>query len=574
MASGRFGPTVEWVRRIAGDGGIPDGELLQRYLSARDEAAFELLVWRHRRLVFGVCRRVLQDAQDAEDAFQAAFLVLARKAATIGRRESLAAWLYRVAYRSALTARRVRTRRASRERPLAAAGEPAELVGALSVSERREVRSVIDEEMARLPEPFRAPALLCFLSGKTVEEAAAHLGCPRGTVASRLARARQRLRLRLAGRGVALSAAVAALAFGRGATASASESLIRSTLHLVRDKVRGSGPTAPGAVAIAERMLRAMFLRKLFTTVAVLILLGGLLSAGSVLALPSPDQPPAAPPPPAKPAPAKPDAGPVVPPKKPQPGPSEEFVGRLEASEVIEIAVIVGGVLDKVHVKEGEAVKKGDLLFELNSAPARAQLDVATASLDQAKARQAVAAAALERGKKIFDLGALAQAELEQLTADAAAASAATAIAEATLRQARLNLEATRILAAVAGRISRIHVTAGDTVAGGARAQRLATLNVVDPMGLRFEMDELTYARFLKLRADGQVKEVDIRFAIAAAEEKGYPHRATLKGFANQVDPKSGTVAVHAALPNPKGLLVPGMFVRIRVTFVGPEPKP
>jgi RNA polymerase sigma factor (sigma-70 family) len=180
--------------------GVTDSELLARFLGQRDEAAFELLVWRHGPMVLGICRRVLQDAHDAEDAFQATFLTLARKADSIGRRESLAGWLYTVAQRIALRARARQAHRTSREKPLAdvvveeSACDPSELLA------WRELRPLVDAEVARLPEKYREVFVLCYLEGKTNEEAAEQLGCPKGTVLSRLSRARKRLRQRLSGR--------------------------------------------------------------------------------------------------------------------------------------------------------------------------------------------------------------------------------------------------------------------------------------------------------------------------------------------------------------------------------------
>ncbi len=178
---------LQEVRKTAGDG-VGDAELLSRFAATGDEAAFELLVHRHQRLVFGVCRRILGDHHDAEDAFQAAFLALARKAGGIGKREAVAGWLFRVAYRTALAARAGRARRVSRERPVVAAEATAAPADPAAAPERREAWAAVDEEVNRLPERFRAAVVLCYLEGKTVDEAARLLGCPRGTVASRLAR--------------------------------------------------------------------------------------------------------------------------------------------------------------------------------------------------------------------------------------------------------------------------------------------------------------------------------------------------------------------------------------------------
>ena len=188
---------------------VPDRELLDRYRGRRDQAAFAVLVRRYGPLVWGVCRRVLGNEHDAEDAFQAAFLVLAKKAGSIRRAESLGAWLHRVARQLAQRARARRDRRQQFEKCHRVNGTAGgELSEELSL---REALSILDEELGRLPEKFRAPAVLCYLQGKTNEDAARALGCAAGTLKSRLGRARQLLGRRLAARGVALPAGAAAV---------------------------------------------------------------------------------------------------------------------------------------------------------------------------------------------------------------------------------------------------------------------------------------------------------------------------------------------------------------------------
>src|SRR5262245_42823379 len=185
---------LHYLRRVvdtARVGGLTDGQLLGRFVASRDEAAFEVLVWRHGPLVLSVCRRVLGKEHDAEDAFQATFLTLARKAGSIGRREAVGSWLYKVAYRVALAARCKNARIASHEKPLhdVVAADPS------VESPNSDWRAVIDEEILRLPSRYRIPFVLCCLEGKTVDEAAKELGCPRGTVGTRVARAKARLRI-------------------------------------------------------------------------------------------------------------------------------------------------------------------------------------------------------------------------------------------------------------------------------------------------------------------------------------------------------------------------------------------
>ncbi len=182
-------------------GGAMDGQLLDRF-QAGDEAAFELLVWRHGPMVLSVCRRVLGDEHGAEDAFQTTFLALAQKCGSIGRGEAVGAWLYQVAYRTSLRIRLRAARRAERER---VAGRARAEQMASDPSERlswEELRPRLDAEVARLPLEYRDAFILCHLEGKTNEEAARELGCPVGTIQSRLSRARARLRSRLRRQGL------------------------------------------------------------------------------------------------------------------------------------------------------------------------------------------------------------------------------------------------------------------------------------------------------------------------------------------------------------------------------------
>ena len=182
-----------------------DAELLESFVAGRDqtaEAAFAALVDRHGAMVLGVCRRVLGNQDAAEDAFQATFLVLARKAAVIARREQLASWLHGVARRAALDARALTSRQAAREKRLGVMlyVEPADH------TMQTELRTILDDELARLPERQRAPIVLCELEGLLCRDAAARLKISEGTLSSRLARAKVRLRERLTKRGFALSA--------------------------------------------------------------------------------------------------------------------------------------------------------------------------------------------------------------------------------------------------------------------------------------------------------------------------------------------------------------------------------
>jgi RNA polymerase sigma factor (sigma-70 family) len=217
------------IRRLAGAadrGERSDAELLERFTARRDEAAFAALVRRHGPMVLAVCRRLLRQEQDAEDAFQATFLILVRKAAGIARPAALGCWLYEVALR---TARRARAQAASRrehERRVPQMPQH-DFVAAVAW---RDLQPVLDEEISRLPADYREPFVLCCLQGRTYAQAAAQLGCPKGTVWRRLAAARKLLRCRLTRRGLALPAGVLAAALVQGqASASVPARLVAAT---------------------------------------------------------------------------------------------------------------------------------------------------------------------------------------------------------------------------------------------------------------------------------------------------------------------------------------------------------
>ena len=281
MNGGRLRTVIQGLRRAvdpAGAGGLSDADLLRRWVTQRDEAAFEALLWRHAAAVLGLCRRVLGDAHEAEDATQAAFLALALKAGSIGRRQAVAGWLYTVAYRTALRARDRRSRRGAFP-PCDLNALPARPAEDASW---RDLRPVLDEEVSRLPEKYRAAFVLCHIEGRTNEEAARELGCPVGTVLSRLARARQQLRHRLTRRGVTLAAgAVAAAIGGEAAAAVVPAALVRTAVSAAALVAAGqslAGVVSNEVVVLTEGVVRAMLMTKVKVVTAVvvgLVLLGG-----------------------------------------------------------------------------------------------------------------------------------------------------------------------------------------------------------------------------------------------------------------------------------------------------------
>jgi RNA polymerase sigma factor (sigma-70 family) len=298
MATDPLRTALHHLRRTLGaaDAGVSDGELLQRFVADRDEAAFELLVRRHERLVLGVCRRVLHDPHDAEDAFQATFLVLARKAAGISARDSVAGWLYRVAYRVALRARAGAAGRHEHATPdLSAVPAPDDADRAAAW---RELRPLLDREVGRLPEKYRVPVILCYLESRTYEEAARQLGCSRGTVSTRLTRARELLRRRLTRCGLALSGAVLALLLAeQAAEAAAPDGLVDATVKASLPFAAGrsaAGLVSAQVLTLTEGALNAMFLTKLKAVAGVLVvvtLLG--LGAGALTRVGAAGDPPA-----------------------------------------------------------------------------------------------------------------------------------------------------------------------------------------------------------------------------------------------------------------------------------------
>jgi RNA polymerase sigma factor (sigma-70 family) len=225
---------------------VPDGQLLERYVKTRDQTAFSALVHRYAALVYGVCRRVLHDSHAADDAFQATFLVLVRRASVLDRRGTLANWLYTVAYRTALKARANAARLRAHERQAADMPAPQHDEEA----HWKELRPLLDEELHQLPEKYRAPLVLCYLEGKTHQQAARLLGWPIGSVSRRMARARELLRQRLTHRGVVFSASLLFALMAKKSAVAAPATLVTSTVKAA--VLFGAGATAASGVASAQ----------------------------------------------------------------------------------------------------------------------------------------------------------------------------------------------------------------------------------------------------------------------------------------------------------------------------------
>jgi RNA polymerase sigma factor (sigma-70 family) len=271
------------LRRVAlrGDGGLTDSQLLERFLARRDQAAFAALVRRHGPMVLAVCRRVLGNHHDAEDAFQATFLVLARKAAALRARDLVGNWLHGVAYRTALGAKAMTARRQAHERQARELAQPR----APADDGWQELLPLLDQELDRLPERYRVAVVLCDLEGMTRRDAARQLGVPKGTLSGRLTRARLLLARRLARYGLAPSAgALAVVLAGRATTACVPSTLAASTAKAAvlasGGDVLAAGAVPARVVTLTEGVMKTMLLSKLKGFVAVAFVL--FLSAGAV----------------------------------------------------------------------------------------------------------------------------------------------------------------------------------------------------------------------------------------------------------------------------------------------------
>jgi RNA polymerase sigma factor (sigma-70 family) len=275
VPSANLNVVLRHLRRLRGAGPEDgDGRLLQRFVALRDEAAFAELLGRHGSMVLAACRRVLGDGPDAEDAFQATFLVLVQKASGLRDAGTLASWLYGVAVRVARKARTSEARRRARERQAIPMRPPDELEAAIG----RDLRPVLDKELERLPEKYRAPLVLCYLEGHTQEEAARKLGWSNGTVRGRLARAREMLRKRLVRRGLAPTAAALTAVLSKEATAAVPVALFDTTLKTALGCAARTGTVAAPVAALTKGALNAMLWSKCKAALLVVVTLGVLVA--------------------------------------------------------------------------------------------------------------------------------------------------------------------------------------------------------------------------------------------------------------------------------------------------------
>ncbi len=284
MAIETLAAALRQINRLFAEGvvaGLTDAQLLERFLTQSDAGAFEALVARHGPMVLSVCRGILRDPRDAEDAFQATFLVLVKKAGSIRGRDALGGWLYRVAHRVAIQANAAASRRRARERQ---AGEMAAVISTSGPSAPDELLPALHEEIARLPEKYRLAIVLCDLEGMTQVQAAGQLHWSERSVRYRLVEGRARLKRRLARRGLARDGAMLGAAFLREAQAAVpavwQAATVRAALDLVNHTIT-AGAVSAAAGSLTREVLKVMMFQKLVWTSAVVLAIG----AGGIVAV-------------------------------------------------------------------------------------------------------------------------------------------------------------------------------------------------------------------------------------------------------------------------------------------------
>ncbi|WP_306425662.1 efflux RND transporter periplasmic adaptor subunit [Achromobacter xylosoxidans] len=248
--------------------------------------------------------------------------------------------------------------------------------------------------------------------------------------------------------------------------------------------------------------------------------------------------------------------------------PSTDFTGYLAAPETVELRSRVSGAVDAVSVPEGGLVRKGQQLFQIDPRPFQVALDTATAQLRQAEALASQAQADFDRAQRLVATGAVSRKTYDDAVSARNARQAEILVAKAAVAAARLDLSYARITAPISGRVDRIMVTEGNLVNGGAAgvANLLTTIVSIDPVHVYFDIDEATYLNAVRLaRPDSRSGKPSLPVAVALATDQGFPHQGALDFVGNQIDRGTGTIRARAVVPNPDGLLAPGLFARARL---------
>ncbi len=563
--------------------GLDDGLLLDRV--ARGDppeagVALDTLIRRHGALVARVCGGIVGDRHAAADAAQAVFLVLSRRAGSIRDPDRLASWLYGVSLR---TARAARARLARQRRHL----DPGPLTqddfsmidptpDPSQTTIRREQAEILHRAIARLPQRYLDPIVLCDLAGMTHAEAAAQLGCPPVTVSVRLKRARDQLRARLSRHRLDFETALPPVL--------AAESFLPSI----------ATPT-PAAHLLAQRVAWSLALAKCPIAAALVVLLAG----GTALGVRAGEHNQSKPPPIGSMAVQEPTPlGPVqtkagqstgktqvrditVYPAPPSPPattgtiklgypivrdvtPFAQYPGVLAASRSVEIRAHLNGALRIAAVEDGAMVQQGDILFNIHDAQTEDGLREKSLELTAARNQMIQAEAANDN---LINSPATTNEELRAANQRYGAVEKRyKAVVAEVNRQVE---EATTIRAPFAGQVARRPVDVGATVEVGKTP--LATISTTDPIWANFAMDEASFLVFQRRqRAKGTTVNLPVR--VALSDEQGFPHAGLFKLQAARPSPGNGTFTVHAELANADGVLFPGLSARVRVEVGEPHP--
>jgi RND family efflux transporter MFP subunit len=248
-----------------------------------------------------------------------------------------------------------------------------------------------------------------------------------------------------------------------------------------------------------------------------------------------------------------------------------QFTGHTEAIRAVDVHAKVSGFIDQVGFKDGDIVKEGDLLFQIDPRPFDADVARDVAALAAAKARAKRAAADLARARELIKGKNISQEQFDQTFADEAQAAAAVQQADASLTMSRLNQDYARITAAVGGRVSRAIITKGNFVFGGAgNATLLTTIVPIDPIYAYFDVDEATYLYVARRARDPDREHPPAEMQLT--NETGFPHRGRIDFIDNKVDPDTGTIRVRAEFPNAEGVITPGLFVKVRIRALEKRP--
>ncbi len=247
----------------------------------------------------------------------------------------------------------------------------------------------------------------------------------------------------------------------------------------------------------------------------------------------------------------------------------DEFTGRFEAVETVQVRPRVSGYIESVNFSEGSVVRKGDLLFVIDPRPYRAELDKAEADLARMQARAELANSDVARSDRLRSIKAVSEEEYDQKKNAAREAGSSIAAAKAAVEIARLNMSFTRVTSPITGRVSKAEITAGNLVSGGSSGATLLTTVVsIDPIYVSFEGDEQAYLKYRELARRGERHNSQDHanpVQVGLANESGYPHTGSMVFVDNQMDPRTGTIRARASLDNQQGLFTPGLFARVKL---------